>query len=70
MDGGGDEIIDLLGIDLGYSLLVICPPVAECGLCEKRLANEQDRQFKLWFMMSAGRVCGQSSHIGVISATL
>ena len=39
MDGGGDEIIDLLGIDLGYSLRVICPPVAECALCEKRLAN-------------------------------
>ena len=35
----GDQLLDLLGIELGYSVRVLCPPVSECILCDKRLAN-------------------------------
>ena len=38
---GGNNLIDLLSVKLGFSLKIICPPVKICVLCEKLTLNNR-----------------------------
>lgn len=38
----GELLIDLLGIKLGWSLKIMCPPVSTCEFCHKNLQMQHD----------------------------